>query len=198
MTKRKMIVPLLVLGVMTVLVAIYLLARTPDVRNHPLTTQEMMLLNPSLGETVTLFELRRGEYELHLYHYPFGEQVVKEQLNSISILDRTGMLAFYSNMNEEGNLNLAMRTEEWIMESFSVLEVEPDVEGNFGAMSWGPIADDVRWRLVGEQVLMRYQFDSDGEMTVISNGATIDFSADRIETFAEADHVVWVTITRMD
>lgn len=163
----------------------------PDVRHLPLTMREMMLLNSGFGDTTALFELRRGEYELHLYHYHFGERVADELLNHEGVFNRTGLIAFYSNMSEDETISFGMRTEGIYHPSFLTIDLE-----SFGGKGSEPL-DDRIFRIRDEQALMSYQFTSNGGFRVISN-ADFNGFGERLDAFAEIDHVVFITIRRVN
>ena len=189
--KRKKVMLALLLVVVVAVAGYFMMI--PDVRNRPLSTREFMLRNPDFGDTVALFELRRGHYEFNLYYYHFGERVVVEPLNSAIVIDRTEMVGFYTHMTEDKNINFGMRTTGWHADTIFILEL-----GEYSAQSWRPVSDYIRNLRVGEeQALMTYQFDTSSIMRIMS---VVDFSefGEQIEDFRESEHIVIITITRVE
>ena len=194
MKKKKFV--LACLAVSIIVGAIYFLM-IPDVRNRPLTTREIMLFNPQGGETVELFEVRRGQYELHLYHYHLGERIKGELFNSIYIPNRTGMVAFYSEIVEDSNIGIGMRTEAFT----ASLLFEMELEGEYPSISWGPVGDNIQSLSVGEEkVLMTYQIESGGyaffTMNIPAKFSDFEDLIDNVEDVAE--HMALITITRVE
>ena len=154
-----------------------------------------MILNPDFGETIDLFELRRGEYAFHLYHYHFGERVASEQLNHVLVSERNGMVTFYSNPIEENVINFGMRAGGWHANTIWLLELEL---GGISAMSVEPAEEIIRNLPVDrEQILLTYQFDSNGRIRILS---TVDFDgfAEQVPDLEDIEHLVIITITRVE
>jgi len=188
MNKRNKIL-MVVTGVAIVAFSIWFFM-VPDVRHRPLTEREHLLINQG-RRTTHLFEMGRGSYQLHLYHYSFGDLIATEEWGSIWISDRTGMVAFYSTIDDNARVSLGMTAPGWsIFEMFS-LELE-----DFPSWSIGPRHERIS-QVSGEQVFMSYQFDTSGSMLVVHNPNFQGFG-EHIADFAQVEHIILITIRSSD
>ena len=106
------------------------------------------------------------------------------------------MIAFYSEKDEDGKIGLGMRTESFHDVLF--LEVETEEE-EYSGMGWGPVGDSIQNLRVGdEQVLMTYQIDSGDYTRTVIIPASFSRFEELIENMEVAEHIVLITITRVE
>lgn len=166
----------------------------PTIRHLPLTEREHFILNPGFGDSVNMFEVGRGTYELQLYYYHFGDLMETNGLFSpLYISGRREMVTFYSNLTTEGHINFAIRTLWLTVPSYLEIEVGTP------AFSWASEPVERIGNLSGghEYLLMTYHI-GDGPIFTKEGIEMQDLGSQRIEDFSDVEHLVIITIQRIN
>ena len=144
--------------------------------------------NQAFGESTLSFELQQGTYELHLYHYHFGNALVRESLGTLVVHDNNEQITFDSNLVEE---NIHLRIDAMDFQNTVTLTLDFDTDGSLWSAQ--PVNETIR-RLpdCDEKMLVAYQLTSG--MVILPELLNSVELGEQVDEFSEGEYIIMITI----
>jgi len=194
MKNKKKILNILGISAVIIILGTFFYTMTiPTVRYLPLTEREHFIFNPDSGDSIIMFEMNEGVYELQLYHYHFGElQESPYMPGPLGTSRRYRTVAFYSNRIDD-TINFGMRGPGFSSLAYFQVELESPYTRSLFAQPVeriGRLGD-------GEYRLIAYYIGG-GRVFTEAYFRELDLGASHIEDFVPIEHMVIITIERIE